>query len=127
MYRSENAAPEDWVMVGTHDTPPLWRVAARWRETGADRAQADYLAWRLHPEPEGREGFARRLVEEPGLLVQAKFADLFASRARNVMIFFSDLLGLLGHLQRARHRQRGELDPARPGGLRARVPREAGA
>ncbi|MBN1207820.1 MAG: 4-alpha-glucanotransferase [Myxococcaceae bacterium] len=95
VYRSENAAPEDWVMVGTHDTPPLWRVAARWRETGADRAQADYLAWRLHPEPEGREAFARRLAEEPGLLVQAKFADLLACRARNVMIFFADLLGLL--------------------------------
>jgi hypothetical protein len=29
------------------------------------------------------------------LLVQAKLADLFACRARNVMIFFSDLLGLL--------------------------------
>ncbi|WP_422723913.1 4-alpha-glucanotransferase [Hyalangium rubrum] len=94
VYRSENAAPEDWVMVGTHDTPPLWRVAAAWREAGTDRAQAEYLAWRLHPEPEGREAFARQLVEEPGLLVQAKFADLFASRARNVMIFFSDLLGL---------------------------------
>jgi hypothetical protein len=72
----------------------VWRVAARWRELGTERAQADYLAWRLHPEPEGREDFARRLVEEPGLLVQAKFADLFASRARNVMIFFADLLGL---------------------------------
>lgn len=95
VYRSENAAPEDWVMVGTHDTPPLWRVAARWRETGADRAQADYLAWRLHPQPEGREDFARRLAEEPGLLVQAKFADLFACRARSVMVFFSDLFGLL--------------------------------
>lgn len=95
VYRSENAASEDWVMVGTHDTPPLWRVAARWQETGSDRAQADYLAWRLHPEPEGREAFAQRLAEEPGLLVQAKFADLFACRARNVMIFFSDLFGLL--------------------------------
>jgi 4-alpha-glucanotransferase len=95
VYRCENAAPEDWVMVGTHDTPPLWRVAARWRESGTDRAQADYLTWRLHPELEGRAEFARRLVEEPGLLEQAKFADLFACRARSVMIFFSDLLGLL--------------------------------
>jgi 4-alpha-glucanotransferase len=94
VYRSENAAPEDWVMVGTHDTPSVWRVASRWRELGTDRAQAGYLAWRLHPEPEGREAFARQLVEQPGLLVQAKFADLFASRARNVMIFFADLLGL---------------------------------
>ncbi|ADO75597.1 4-alpha-glucanotransferase [Stigmatella aurantiaca] len=94
VYRSENAAPEDWVMVGTHDTPPLWRVAAGWREMGTFREQADYLAWRLHPEAEGREDFARRLREEPGLLEQAKFADLFASRAQNVSIFFADLLGM---------------------------------
>ncbi|HEX8704346.1 MAG TPA: 4-alpha-glucanotransferase [Myxococcaceae bacterium] len=94
VYRSENAVPEDWVMVGTHDTPSVWRVATRWREQGTDRAQAHYLAWRLHPEPEGREAFARQLLEQPGLLVQAKFADLFASRARSVMIFFADLLGL---------------------------------
>lgn len=94
VYRSENAAPEDWVMVGNHDTPPLWRVAEQWRKAGTVRAQADYLAWRLHPEAEGREDFARRLAEDTGLLVQAKFADLFASRARNVMVFFADLLGM---------------------------------
>lgn len=94
VYRSENAAPEDWVMVGTHDTPPLWRVAEGWRQSGSVREQADYLAWRLHPDAGGREAFARRLREAPGLLEQAKFADLFASRAQNVSIFFADLLGM---------------------------------
>jgi 4-alpha-glucanotransferase len=94
VYRSENAEPGDWMMVGNHDTRPLWQLAERWRQAGEARAQADYLAWRLHPEEEGREDFARRLLEEPGLLEQAKFADLFASRAENVMVFFADLLGL---------------------------------
>ncbi|SEU27882.1 4-alpha-glucanotransferase [Stigmatella erecta] len=94
VYRGENAAPEDWVMVGTHDTPPLWRVAEGWRKSDGLREQADYLAWRLHPDAGGREAFARRLREEPGLLEQAKFADLFASRAQNVSIFFADLLGM---------------------------------
>jgi 4-alpha-glucanotransferase len=94
VYRSENAAPEDWVMVGNHDTAPIWLVAEQWRKAGTVRAQADYLAGRLHPEEEGREAFARRLAEDAGLLVQAKFADLFASRASNVMVFFADLLGM---------------------------------
>jgi 4-alpha-glucanotransferase len=93
VYRAENAEPGDWIMVGNHDTRTLWQVAERWQE-GEARAQADYLAWRLHPEEEGREDFARRLLEERGLLVQAKFADLFASRAENVMVFFTDLLGM---------------------------------
>jgi 4-alpha-glucanotransferase len=94
VYRSENAEPADWIMLGNHDTPSIWALAERWRAAGQARAQADYLAWRLHPEEAGREDFARRLLEEPGLLVQAKFADLFVGRARNVMVFFADLLGM---------------------------------
>nr|WP_242589074.1 4-alpha-glucanotransferase [Corallococcus macrosporus] len=94
VYRSENVAPEDWVMVGNHDTKSLWRLVSEWQWKHALRAQADYLAWRLHPEAEGREDFARELAQDPGLLAQAKFADLFASRARSVMVFFADLLGM---------------------------------
>ncbi|WP_208729818.1 4-alpha-glucanotransferase [Corallococcus exercitus] len=94
VYRSENAAPEDWVMVGNHDTKSLWRLISEWQWKHALRAQADYLAWRLHPEVEGREDFARQLAQDPGLLAQAKFADLFTNRARSVMVFFADLLGM---------------------------------
>jgi len=94
VYRSENVAPEDWVMVGNHDTKSLWRLVADWQWRGTLKAQADYLAWRLSPEEAQREGFARRLATDPGLLAQAKLADLFASRARNVMVFFTDLLGM---------------------------------
>jgi 4-alpha-glucanotransferase len=94
VYRSENARPEDWVMVGTHDTRPIWSVVDGWERSGELRARADYLAWRLAPRPEARPGLARRLVEDRGLLVHAQFADAFASPARNVMIFFPDLFGL---------------------------------
>lgn len=94
VYRSENVAPEDWVMVGNHDTKSLWRLVGEWQWRGTLRAQADYLAWRLCPEEAEREGFARRLAEDPGRLAQAKLADLFASRARNVMVFFTDVLGM---------------------------------
>jgi 4-alpha-glucanotransferase len=95
VYRSENVRPEDWVMVGNHDTPSLWKLVGDWQWRGRLRAQADYLAWRLCPEEAERKAFARRLTEHPGLLAQAKVADLFASRARNVMVFFTDLLGLV--------------------------------
>ncbi|MCP3136365.1 4-alpha-glucanotransferase [Pyxidicoccus xibeiensis] len=94
VYRSENVAPEDWVMVGNHDTKSLWRLVGDWQWRGTLRAQADYLAWRLCPEETEREDFARRLAAHPGLVAQAKVADLFASRARNVMLFFTDLLGM---------------------------------
>jgi 4-alpha-glucanotransferase len=94
VYRSENAAPADWVMLGNHDTSTIWAAQRRWAADGTLPAQAAYLAERLAPEPGTREAFARKLLEAPGLLVQAHLAALFASPARNVQIFFTDLLGL---------------------------------
>ncbi|MGD8911323.1 MAG: 4-alpha-glucanotransferase [Candidatus Thiodiazotropha sp.] len=92
VYRSENAKPKDWIMVGNHDTPPIWRLARQWLDDGRARQQADYLAWRLAPEGE-RESFANEIVNDPRKLIHAKLADIFASPAEHVMIFFSDLFG----------------------------------
>ena len=94
VYRSENATDRDWIMVGNHDTRPIWRVAAAWHGTAAGTARAEYLARRLMPLPALRERLARWLSEDAGHLCQGLFADLFASRARHVSIFFADLFGL---------------------------------
>ena len=95
VYRSENAEPADWIMMGNHDTPPIWLLAEGWARTEKlATAQAAYLAERLSPDAGARAELAERLAADPNLLVQAKFADLFASRAENVMVFFADLLGL---------------------------------
>lgn len=92
VYRTENAQPADWVMLGNHDTPPIWRVVDRWSSEGALEKHAAHLAQVLGRG--GDEAFRQSLAREPNLLVQAKLAELFASRARNVMVFFADLLGL---------------------------------
>jgi 1,4-alpha-glucan branching enzyme len=94
VYRSENAGPEDWIMLGNHDTPPIWLLADQWQASGAARQQAEYLAWRLQPQSEDRAAWAAKLAVDGGELVQAKAADLFAGPAGNVMIFFTDLLGM---------------------------------
>lgn len=93
VYRSENARPEDWIMVGNHDTPPIWLLARQWMGGGQARQQAEYLARRLVPEPERAE-FVRVLANDWRKLVHAKLADIFASPAAQVMVFFTDLLGL---------------------------------
>jgi len=94
VYRIENARPEDWVMVGTHDTYPIWLlVEERARgDRGAD--EAAHLAACLEPEPVRRERLRERLAQEPGLLAQAKLAELLLGPARQVMIYFTDALGL---------------------------------
>ncbi|MCB1904587.1 MAG: 4-alpha-glucanotransferase [Gammaproteobacteria bacterium] len=93
VYRSENALPEDWIMVGNHDTQPIWRLARHWEQTGENLRQAEYLARRLQPAGDV-ESLVRELSADRRKLVHAKFADLFISPARHVMIFFADLLGL---------------------------------
>ncbi len=80
-------------MVGNHDTLPIWAVAERWRQAGELLGRARYLAERLCPGPGDREAFAARLASDPNLVAQAQCADLFASQARNVLVFVSDLLG----------------------------------
>lgn len=93
VYRSESAQPEDWIMVGNHDTKPVWLVVEEWMVSGAASARAAQLAARLLPEEGDRAAFARALEAEPGELAHALYADVFASRARNVLVFFTDLLG----------------------------------
>lgn len=93
-YRTEHARPEDWVMVGTHDTPPLWQLIATWERAGTLADRAAYLASHLVADERRRPAFARRLAAAPGLLAQAEFADCLASRARRMAIFFTDAFGI---------------------------------
>jgi 4-alpha-glucanotransferase len=94
VYRSENARPEDWIMVGTHDTRPLWQVADEWRRAGTVGPRAAYLAGRLTPPSGDQVLFAHEIATQPGGLEQAMVADLFLGPARNVSIFFADLMGI---------------------------------
>ena len=86
VYRVEHAARADWVMLGNHDTAPIAAAIRRW-------------------PPAHREQWARRLGErlhlaEPARLADDRFlatamlAELFASRAENVSIFWADLFGV---------------------------------
>ena len=92
-YRTALAEPSDWVMLGTHDTPPIWRVFEQWRSTVRKSEWAHYLASRLAPVFEHRAALADRLLRDPRLFRRAFCADLFLGPAQNVSIFFADLLG----------------------------------
>lgn len=95
VYRSENARPEDWLMLGNHDTPTIWKVTKNWFADGTSTRQAAYLAKRLDIPAAEREEWIGHVSADPSALAQAKFADLFVGPARNVMVYFTDLLGFL--------------------------------
>lgn len=89
VYRSENAESVDWVMLGNHDTAPVFALVKSWRDH--KRAQwISHLTGRLSLAAET----ARSLATSPGRLATAMLAELFASAAENVSIFFGDLFGI---------------------------------
>jgi 4-alpha-glucanotransferase len=89
VYRTENVEPEDWVMVGNHDTAPVFTLIRSW--TPAKRAQwITHLTARLALSPDD----AASLAPSDGRLATAMLAELFVSRAENVSIFFADLFGI---------------------------------
>ncbi len=85
VYRSENARPEDWVMLGNHDTRSVWRIE-REMTAGAREKWVRHLCARLGRTPHE--------LSAPGALAHAMLAELFASPARNVSLFFADLFGI---------------------------------
>jgi 4-alpha-glucanotransferase len=90
-YRSENAQPEDWIMVGNHDTEPIAVVARRWVVEGTAEKHAARLA--EHLAPNDREAFIRSIAHDPYALARAALAELFVSPARHVYLWWNDLFG----------------------------------
>jgi 4-alpha-glucanotransferase len=93
VYRTEHARPEDWLMLGTHDTAPVYPVAVEWLRNGGARARAGYLAARLIGNPAERDAAAAQIASSPGELLCGHLADLFVSGAESVFVFIGDLFG----------------------------------
>ena len=85
VYRAENAEQRDWVMLGNHDTAPVFALIRSWTP-----AQRD--TWARHLAAVLRLARPERLAD-PRFFATAMLAELFASRAENVSIFFADLFG----------------------------------
>jgi 4-alpha-glucanotransferase len=93
VYRTDKAQANDWLMLGTHDTPPVFGLVERWLSDGSAQLRAAYLAERLIADPSERQR-ARELFASGGrALMTASLADLFSSGARNVYVFVGDLFG----------------------------------
>ncbi len=93
VYRTDNAATADWIMMSTHDTPSVWEAVREWERDGTIGDRASYLARRLVRNDE-TDSMRRALCSDQGMLVHAHYADLLVSDAENVSVFFPDLLGM---------------------------------
>lgn len=93
VYHVANARPEDWVMLGNHDTPSIWSAVEDWNVFERRDPWIADLAARLASQPAHRTRVADWLASADGALVHALFASMLASPARNVMLFWTDLFG----------------------------------
>lgn len=116
VYRTEHAEPDDWLMLGTHDTPPIYPLATRWLKDRSAAERAAYLAERLITDASQRSAAAAHFASSERNLLCASLADLFQSRAQNVYVFVFDLFGDETPYNRA--------GIAHPDNWRARLPRD---
>lgn len=93
VYRSDMAAPQDWIMAGNHDTPPLRLVVRAWLGTDEAHKRARYLSDRLVPRDADRSAFAEHAARDERALCEAMLADVFVGPARRVIVFWADLFG----------------------------------
>ena len=95
-YRCKNINERSWAMVGTHDNEPIAMWANATVNTEAGYLNGKNLAEDLYPDAtdEEKEQVAVRISKDAPFLTQTKFVELFACKAENVQIFFTDLLGL---------------------------------
>ncbi len=95
-YRCKNITPRSWAMVGTHDNEPIAMWANSTVFTEAGYLNGKNLAEDLYPDSsaEEKEEIAVRISKDAPFLTQTKFVELFACKAENIQIFFTDFLGL---------------------------------
>ncbi len=91
-YRLEHARPEDWVMLGTHDTPPIWELADQWSVSQMGREWEAYLTSMLAPLVRAQRNAP--IANDASSLVHALFTAMLVCDARHVVVFFPDLFGM---------------------------------
>lgn len=95
LYRGKNVSPKDIIMAGSHDNGTLIEYAQELKEKGEIKDHAKYLVKDLVPRAtrKERQAYLNKLSSDPLEFANAKFAELFASPAQKVQIFFKDLFG----------------------------------
>ena len=95
-YRMCNIEEKVWAMVGTHDNEPIAMWADKFVNTHEGWLHAKNLAKDLNPDKDDKEVemIAVELSKNAQFLTQTKLVELFASKAENIQVFFTDLLGI---------------------------------
>lgn len=95
-YRCCNIAPRSWAMVGTHDNEPISMWADEMINTHIGYTHVKNLVDDMYSEmpQEQKDELIVKYTNDPVALQQLKLAEIFASKAENIQIFFTDFFGI---------------------------------
>ncbi len=89
-YRCKNITENVWNMVGTHDNNPILTWADGMINTHEGYLHAKNLVEDLYADAENKDDIIVRLTQDRDFLAFVKLVEIFASKAKNVQIFFTD-------------------------------------
>lgn len=89
-YRCKNITENVWNMVGTHDNLPIEMWAESMINTHEGYLHAKNLVEDLFAEADNKDDIIVRLTQDKEYLRFVKLTEIFASKAKNVQIFFTD-------------------------------------
>ena len=93
-YRCCNIDNRCWAMVGTHDNEPIKMWANENIHSHIGYLHAKNLVDDLFAEAENKDDIIVRLTDDADFLAQTKLVELFASKAENIQIFFTDYFNI---------------------------------
>lgn len=94
-YRCKNIERDCWAMVGTHDNEPIAMWADSMISTHEGYLHAKNLVEDLFFDFEGnKDDLIVRLTNDAEFLKKVKLSEMFASKAKNIQIFFTDYFNI---------------------------------
>ena len=93
-YRCKNIPEKCWAMIGTHDNRPVNVWAKSLIHTHEGYLHAKNLVEDLFSESENKDDIIVKLTNDADFLKETKLVELFASKAQNLQIFFTDFFDM---------------------------------
>ena len=89
-YRCKNITENVWNMVSTHDNNPIATWAESMINTHEGYLHARNLVEDLFAEADNKDDIIVKLTQDKDYLTFVKLTEIFASKAKNVQMFFTD-------------------------------------
>ena len=93
-YRCKNITPRSWAMIGTHDNQPVTVWANSLIHTHEGYLHVKNLVDDLFSEEQDKDSIIVKMTNDANFLKETKLVELFACKAENIQIFFTDFFNM---------------------------------